>query len=403
MKWASAFKYLPINYGERIATVKKLTQKVSFDNNLNGEKIRLRLSNRYAKVQIRFDRVTIGTVCGEEVRDTVPVTLAGSSIITLLPGQEIFSDEIEFDVRAGRRLAVSFFIEEEQTIESVCCLKDETNVQVTYGTGDRTDGEKFDKSEPDNIWPFLHDVTSPNKMMFFYGFDALQVYTDDDVKIVAAFGDSITHMSYVTNELERKLYASYPGRVTLINSGVGGNRLTHDAIYMEEIHQVIPAFGKAGIRRFEKDVFEIDPVDSVLSVIGINDILLPFQAGRRKESETAENIISGFRRIAEIAHVHNSKIYAASIMPAGNEDFPPEWLPAIEKTRLQINEWIRDENDFDGCFDFDAAVRDALNPGYLLPGVHLGDGLHPNGRGAQLIVSKIDIEKLTGLRREDFG
>ena len=45
MKWTSSFKYLPINYGMTLATLSDKTQRVLFDNNLNGNFIsNLRLS-----------------------------------------------------------------------------------------------------------------------------------------------------------------------------------------------------------------------------------------------------------------------------------------------------------------------------------------------------------------------
>ena len=39
MKWTSSFKYLPINYGMTLATLSDKTQRVLFDNNLNGNYI----------------------------------------------------------------------------------------------------------------------------------------------------------------------------------------------------------------------------------------------------------------------------------------------------------------------------------------------------------------------------
>ena len=49
MKWTSSFKYLPINYGMTLATLSDKTQRVLFDNNLNGNKVRILFSNKYAK------------------------------------------------------------------------------------------------------------------------------------------------------------------------------------------------------------------------------------------------------------------------------------------------------------------------------------------------------------------
>ena len=399
MKWVSAFKYLSINYDACVATVGNRTQRVSFDNNLNGDRIRLRFTNRYGKMPLQMDHVTIGVMHESMILNTVSVTLSGKSVIRLEPGQEIFSDEIKLSVQAGERLVVNIYIGEEQHIGNICCLWSRTNGLVSLGEGDQTNGQELDAATYSNILPMIRDDASPDKIMFFYGFDAVQVYTDDDVKVVAAFGDSITHMSYVTNALGKRLHASYPGKASLINCGIGGNRLVHDATYMEEIHQVVSAFGDAGVKRFERDVFEIDAVDSVLSLIGINDIMHPIQLEGKSEVTPPEEIMKGYKMIAEIAHSHGAKIYGATIMAAGNDDYPENWLTAIEKCRLSINDWIRGENDFDGYFDYDAVMRDDCSPDYLLPGVHLGDGLHPNDRGGQIMAAAVDLAKLTGNSR----
>lgn len=89
MKWASAFKYISINYDARIATVKDQTERVSFANNLNGDCIRLRFSNRYGKTPLRLDRVTVGTENGSVILNATSVTLNGSQVITLEPRQDI--------------------------------------------------------------------------------------------------------------------------------------------------------------------------------------------------------------------------------------------------------------------------------------------------------------------------
>lgn len=398
MKWASAFKYLSINYDARVATARNLTQRVSFDNNLNGDRIRLRFSNRYGKVPMRLDRVTIGTETGNTVQNTSLITLDGSPVVNLGPGQEIFSDEITYAVCAGDRLVVSIYINQEQVIESIRCLWSRTNTLVSFGEGDQTDGKAFEGTQPENVLPLIRDDPSPYKTMFFYGFDTLQVLTEDDVKVIAAFGDSITHMSFMTNALSKRLYAAYPGKVTLINSGIGGNRLVHDATYALAARQVIPVFGDAGVKRFEHDVFELDSVDTVLVLIGINDIMHPIQLEELTDTTPAEDIIAGYKTIASIAHAHGAKIFGATVMPCGNNDFPRSWLPAFEKTRQPLNDWLRGENDYDGVFDYDAVMRDDLHDGYLLPDVHIGDGLHPNDRGGEIIAGSIDLTKLTELK-----
>lgn len=397
MKWASAFKYLSIRYDTRVATARDLTQRVSFDNNLDGERIRLRFSNRYGKTSLRLDRVTVGVVRGDGVANTTLVTLNGETGITLQPEQEIFSDEIAFAVRAGERLAVSIFIGESQDIESVRCLWSRTNTVVSFGAGDHTDGLPFAETQPENILSLIRDSSRPRPMMFFYGFDALQVCTGDDVKVIAAFGDSITHMSCVTNALAKKLYAAYPGKVTLINSGIGGNRLLHDATYVLALGRANPIFGVAGVKRFETDVFELDTVNSVLTLIGINDIMFPIQLEGLTETTQALDLVDGYKTIVAMANAHGAKIYGATIMPCGHDSYPESWLSLFEKTRLPVNDWLRGDNDYDGVFDYDAALRDVTRPGYLRQEVHIGDGLHPNDLGGEIAAGTIDLAKLTGL------
>lgn len=68
MKWVSAFSYLPINYGVTLAQMKDQTQRVIFDNNLNGSRIRLRLSNRYSSKSLKLENVSVGLVRKENYR-----------------------------------------------------------------------------------------------------------------------------------------------------------------------------------------------------------------------------------------------------------------------------------------------------------------------------------------------
>ena len=71
--------------------------------------------------------------------------------------------------------------------------------------------------------------------------------------------------------------------------------------------------------------------------------------------------------------------------------------PSFEKTRIQINEWIRIQSPYDGYFDFDAIVRDDTMPSYLREEVHIGDGLHPNTAGGKMLAECISLRMLTGI------
>ena len=78
MKWAAAWKYLPVNYGTNIGSVENTLQKTWFRNNLKGEKIRLKFTNKYGVSPLILDRVMIS---GEKDTDQrVQVTCRGNTL-----------------------------------------------------------------------------------------------------------------------------------------------------------------------------------------------------------------------------------------------------------------------------------------------------------------------------------
>ena len=397
MKWVSAFSFLPINYAVELARSEDRTQRLTFDSNLNGEKVRVRFSNRYAKNPLRLRSVTVGIVRGDRVEGLRPVTLRGKREIALAPGEEAWSDETELSVRAGDRLAVTGYTEEPQSVESVCAFWSAEGPLVELsGSGDYTGGEAFEPVPSAEIYPVVAEDANPVKAFFFYGVSGLQVWTDDEVRTVVMFGDSITHMGMISNALSARLAEAYPGKVSVINRGIGGNRLLYDATKVEFLPAEGACFGPAGVSRFEEDVFGQESADAVLVLEGINDIMHPIQFGHEDEAVTAEELVNGFHRLIDIAHRHGAKIFGATVTPSGNDDYPAEWMPRFEEVRTELNRRLREGIGFDGVFDYDAAIRDEARPDYIRADCHIGDGLHPNDKGGRLMAETIDLSALMG-------
>ncbi len=391
MKWASAFSYLPINYGVPLENVEHQTQRVIFDNNLNGNKIRLRLSNRYSRKTLILTRVSVGRVRNGHICDAALLHRNGNPVIELKPGEECWSDELEYSAVAGERLAVSTYIKEQQEIGSICTIASKIGPMVfRCEAGTEVSGGVLADCSIEEACRAAKEDTEED--FVFYGFTGLQVLTEERVKIVAAFGDSITHMSYVTNAFYKRIYAAYPGLVTVLNRGIGGNRVLHDATVLPDGGGV--NFGIAGIKRFEEDVFKEGTVDVVLVLEGINDIMHPIQFAHPDERITADELTAGFQQYIDTAHEHHARIFGATITPCGHEDYPDEWISAFEEVRVNTNEWIRGGNGYDGYFDYDAAVRDESRPAYMKEEYHLGDGLHPNDAGGAAIAEQIDLAEI---------
>ena len=71
------------------------------------------------------------------------------------------------------------------------------------------------------------------------------------------------------------------------------------------------------------------------------------------------------------------KVWSGTLLPIYG------WRTYNEKRdamRQEFNEWLRTSPVFDGCIDFDAAVRCATNPKAFADGFDSGDHLHPSER-----------------------
>lgn len=91
---------------------------------------------------------------------------------------------------------------------------------------------------------------------------------------------------------------------------------------------------------------------------------------------TMEDLIDGVKKIyVEEARSRGLKVWSATLLPIfGWRTYTEE----RESVRQAFNEWLRSSDDFDGCVDFDAAVRDAANEKAFAPECDSGDHLHPS-------------------------
>ena len=396
MKWVSIFKYLSIEYDENIAFAMDQTQRVSFESNIDGDRVRIRFTNRYGKNDLKIDHATIGKEKSPYITDIAEITFGGKRDVVLAPGQELFCDEISYDVWAGDRLVVSLYFKDRQDIDSICCYWADGGARVHWLLGDVTNGLDADRAPVAVTAPYIKDDPNFHMMRMFVGFDAVQVMAADDTKVIAAFGDSITHMSFYTNALQRRLYDGSFGRVSFINSGIGGNRLVDDATFVPEAGKRLIFFGEAGVKRFERDVFELDEVDAVMVLIGINDIMHPLQLESKETTTPAEAIIEGYKKIIACAHENGAEVFFGTITACGNEDYPKEWISEFESVRNEVNRWIRKGEFIDGYFDFDRELADPEKPGFMQSNCHIGDGLHPNSRGGKKMADCVDIRTVLG-------
>lgn len=393
MKWKAIWSHLPIEYGTLLGTIENVTQRTILKNYLNGERIKLQFSNIFSDQELILEKVTIGTrkTGSNKICDAVPVTYKGNTKIRIPAGMEFYSDAISFRVRTGQEIVVSVYVKDTVNVKSVASYWSSQICHTIYQYGGDCTEDVLYGMESCEIYPFVKsDLAGAGVVM---GFRSLYVETDDDVQTIALFGDSITHMSYFSDELIKKVNEKFPGKYAIINRGIGGNRLLRDPFYLESMPNGGSMAGKAGITRFEKDVYADETPEMVIVLEGVNDLMHPHLFGIPNELVSGADLAGGLQKLIDISYRKGSKFYAGTVMPYYAEICTE--TKESEPARYSYNEWICTRAEIDGVMDYASALTDELNPLVMKRGTNIGDGLHPNELGGA-IMADVVIKTLFG-------
>jgi lysophospholipase L1-like esterase len=136
---------------------------------------------------------------------------------------------------------------------------------------------------------------------------------------------------------------------------------------------------------------------SVIIQHGINDIIHPVGVEVNKfrpwsDMPTADDLINGVRTLY-VSHARKLglKIYSGTLLPIFG------WRTYNENRdiiRMAFNEWLRTAPDFDGCVDFDKALRDSQKPESFAIGMDSGDHLHPSAKAYEQMAEIISEDLL---------
>ena len=377
MIWKSIWRYQTIRFGESLGDLKEITQVFEAAIPADGSLIKLLLDNRF-----NLDHMVIGSITVSTGSETTALTLNGSGEITMQPGETVYTDPVSLAVRAGERLQVRIHFREASGIQGLC----QTWASRSWKTSFL--GKNGNPINGTDLFPWLRqDVHEPTVAA---GFSQINLLTDESVKTIAMFGDSITHMSYYSDALLERILAEHKGMAATVNAGIGGNRLCHDASGSPDLGIHSSVFGNAGYRRFEHDLFETMQPDTILMLEGINDVTHPFQYGRPDQVPSAEEFCGHYTEVIRCAHRHGARILIGTIMPE-NVFAGETWFDHSERLRKEINEWIRTQALSDGVIDFEAVA--ASPAGTLKDGFHLDD-LHPNEAGGREMADAVPLSKL---------
>lgn len=299
----------------------------------------------------------------------------GRCSVAIPPGAPMVSDPVELAIPPGGKVAVSLFVERGPAALTLHDLALETS--YLSRSGNHADSLNVPDAETTGSWYFL------------VGIEVLAV---PSIHTIAAFGDSITDgyrstagtdrrwPDVMAQRLRRAYRTLSPG---VINLGISGNRLLHDAE------------GQNALARFDSDVLSQAGVRTVILLEGINDVGYPYIPGGSygKEKVSVENVISAYIQLIQRCHARGVRLVGCTLTPFEKCAY---YSSDGEVIRQAVNEWIRSSNAFDGVIDFDAALRDASRPSRLEGRYDSGDHLHPNDEGYRRMGEFVDIDCVAG-------
>jgi len=340
---------------------------------LGGSRVRIVLSNEFGTdpLTIAAAHIALSKPSTSEIllASANALTFSGHPSITIPPGAIAVSDPANLTLPALSDVAISLFLP-AQPIHQV--TQHGLALQTSYMASGNVVGEKqLDDAKTFNSWKFLK---------------AVDVLAEAPASAaIVTFGDSITDGARSTEDTNRRWPDILAQRLQadkktaglgVLNEGISGNRVLHDG------------WGPNALARFDRDVLTQAGVKYLILMESINDIGHPIDH-QGEELVSAQDLIAGFTQLAERAHIHGIKVFAATLTPYEGAKYASASGEAI---RTAVNTWIRSSSALDGVIDFDQVTRDPARPGMFLPAYDCGDHLHPGDAGYKAMGESINLK-----------
>ncbi len=380
-KWVSCWgNATSITDRKEAVYAKDLTLRYPIRICFSGSKLKFRFSNLTGTEPVTISEAYVAhRQCIYEIADYAPVaiTFNGKGCGTIQPGAEITSDEIPFNVTAGESVDVSLY------------FADFTQMNAgTLITGPLSSG-KYSYGNFATSRELPADFT--RNTSWFYFLNTIDVFTEEKNFALVCYGDSITAQDwpdYLSLRCAREGFSN----VAIIRRAVSGTRILREYSCI-----TYAAYGLKGATRFPIEM-NVAGARAVIIQHGINDIIHPVgvevnQFRPWSDMPTTADLISGVEKLY-IAHARQLglKVWSGTLLPIFGWRTYSEDRDVI---RNEFNQWLRTSDKFDGCVDFDLAVRDSAAAEKFAAGFDSGDHLHPSAKAYEAMAESVPEELLT--------
>ena len=349
---------------------------------IGGNRVRVVLSNEYGSKPLVIGAAHValaGSGAAIVPGSDRALSFDGHSSVTIPPGAPVISDPVDLIVAPLSNVTVSLFLPEQTPLTTFHW----EGVQTAY-------------ISPEGNFAGDAEMKADSTIKARVFLSGIMVDAAPHARAIVTFGDSITDGANSTPDanhrwpdiLARRLNQAGGAPIAVLNEGISGARVLTDRM------------GVNALARFDRDVLSLPHADTVVLMMGINDIGWPgCILAPHEPAPSADDIIDGYKQLIARAHIHGMRIIGATLTPFEDtfKGTPIEGYYNTEKEqkRQAVNQWIRSSGAFDGVIDFDAVTRDPNRPAHILAAFDSGDHLHPQDDGYKAMADSIDLKLLT--------
>lgn len=339
-----------------------------------ADHLRLVLSNIHGSQPLPIDAVSLARSAGVAEVDTgQPVLFGGRPDAVIAPGAQLVSDPVPLPAEVGTRIAVT----------------------LTYGPQAMAEDFHWDARETS----YLIDADGPDPKVLGEipaRLTLSAVLSDRRARqVVVAMGDSITDgngapmdaMARWPDFLARALAGQ---EIAVVNAGISGGRLLSDGM------------GRSVLARLSQDALAVPGVDTLVLLIGTNDIAWPGTPFSPEERPMRlDRLQAGLMQVAARVQAQGMRLILGTVPPfegalPGTPLEASYWSPDKDALRRALNTWLRGADFHDGLVDFDRVLSARDNDARLNPAHDSGDHLHPGAEGNRAMAEAVAATLLKG-------
>ncbi|HEX3438641.1 MAG TPA: SGNH/GDSL hydrolase family protein [Pseudacidobacterium sp.] len=369
--WAASPQSEPVNPGQPAPG--NSTYRNVVHTTLGGNAIRVQLTNEFGTAPLTVGAAHVALSAGHGAIQPATdhaLTFNGRSSVNIPAGAFVVSDPVPMQAAPLSDFAISVFLS-DQNINTMTCHPGGRSTNYIF-RGDATSAPTADNSSTVLSWCFVKGID-------------VSTNASDHAEAIVTFGDSITDGAASTTDANHRwpdiLAARLQGdkrtaHLSVLNQGIGGNRLLHDGI------------AQNALARFDRDVIAQNGVKYLIILEGINDIGRLQHPENPSDKITADDLIFGLSQLVTRAHQHGIKVFGGTLTPYMGAGYS---TPEGEQIRQVYNNWIRTSGVFDAVIDFDKITQDPAHPDTFLPDYDSRDHLHPKDAGYKAMGDAIDL------------